>query len=116
MEKLVGDIVQVFTDCGLGLQLTHQLPQENQLQFFVIRFEVKPDHMRCWMCSPHSEKPLLNFNFAFSDQLQRLKDAGFPGDIIRLKRWAHAQCMTIEHRRRRNFPQYFHMPIDCPTV
>lgn len=106
------DIVQVFRNCGLGLEFPYELPQDKQLQFLDVKLELKLDHV-CWMYSPGSEKPLLNFNpghskvikngIAFSClrsalfefcgdqigtsffiQLVRLKDAGFMNGLSRL--------------------------------
>lgn len=114
-DKTVRDIVQVFIYCGLGLEFTHEAPQDNKLRFLDIKLDVKPDHV-CWMHSPRSEKPLLNFNSlhskvikngiavpclrsallkcyveaigtSFSKELQSLKDAGSPSDVI---------CLTVK--------------------
>lgn len=108
----VDDILKTFENCGFGLKFTFELPEDNQLQFLDIRLEKKVNHV-CWSFLQRSEKPLLNYQSghskivkcgiavsclgsaltkscihtlgsSFDKQVQRLRSAGFPKDVIAL--------------------------------
>lgn len=109
-KQTVTEVVQIFHNNGFGLQFTHEVPNNNQLQFLDVKLYLTNAHV-CWEYSPRSEKPILNFNSSHSKivkngiafscllsalsrscfhqvsksfvvQMERLRTAGFPEHVL----------------------------------
>lgn len=66
----VQETLSVFKRHGRGLTFTHELPEQDRLQFLDINITLTPDHT-CWMYSPRARKDLLPFESAHSKTVKR---------------------------------------------
>lgn len=109
-KQTITAVIQLFHKSGFGLQFTHEVPSNSQLQFLDVKVYLTNTHV-CWEYSPRSEKPILNFNSAhskivkngiafsclfaalskscfhqvsksFLTQLTQLRMAGFPENVL----------------------------------
>ncbi|CAN7997046.1 unnamed protein product, partial [Ixodes hexagonus] len=126
--NMVQSVLADFRQHGKGLLFTHELPDNNQLQFLDINITINEQHA-CWMYRPRARKELLPFDSAhsktvkraiatsclesallkscdhqvdasFKQQISRLEEAGFPCSV--LVSIAETALQKMKGRRRKD--------------
>lgn len=68
--EAVDKLLTVFRQCFNPLELTHEVPVNNALQFLDISLTLSEQHV-CWSYHPRANKPLLPFHSAHSKLTKR---------------------------------------------
>lgn len=70
LQNRANEIVQQFISASDGLNFTHELPQNNRLQFLDLNLTLTTNHI-CWQYEPRSKEGLLQFESAHSKLVKR---------------------------------------------
>lgn len=132
--KKATSILSVFKGCGGVLGFTLELIQNNTLQFLDLCLTFQKEHV-CWCYSPRAQKPLLDFSSchsklvkqgivysalrsaiakscthcmqqSFSQQLDRLKKAGYPAHLLsltceKLSKWVKGAAKKQQEKQKK---------------
>lgn len=145
VNLLVKTVKKTFLECSDGLEFTHELPNDGSLQFLDVCFNFCGTRV-CWAYQPRSKKAILDYRSAHSKivkrgigvsclrgalekscqhqvadsvqhQVARLKDAGFPREVIAAVVESLLRDVKSGARRQgRDEPRKERRPVVVPYV